>query len=73
MFVSTFLGGRNRGLVDYQFFLFGADERRWRSLVLPCEDDEDARRIADERGGRRLIEIWRGSRFIGRFPKKAKP
>jgi hypothetical protein len=58
-------------VAEYQLFLFGADERRWRSVVLPCEDDEQARRIAAERGGRRLIEIWLGSRFIGRFPKKA--
>ena len=60
-------------MAEYQLFLFGADERRWRSVVLPCEDDEQARRIAARRGGRRLTEIWHGARFIGRFPKQAKP
>ena len=57
------------GVADYQLFLFGADGRRWRSVLLPCKDDEEAVRIAADRGGRRLMEIWRGARLVGHFPK----
>ena len=60
-------------MADYQLFLFGADGRTWRQVVLPCEDDAEAVRIAAEHSGRRVIELWRGDRFIQRFPKQARP
>jgi hypothetical protein len=55
---------------NYRFYVLDSDDHFIRALEENADDDEAAKRLVKKLAKQNAVEIWSGSRKIGRFDKK---
>jgi|KBSMisStandDraft_5_1062788.scaffolds.fasta_scaffold7363948_1 hypothetical protein len=51
----------------YRLFLMEADGQASEFVAFMCDDDAQARAVAEKRRNRRSAELWRGHRLIAKL------
>ena len=57
-------------MTDYYAYILGEDGHVINRVVISCNDDDEARRLAKQLVDRHAVELWQQSRMVATFRPK---